>query len=53
MGGKSGVKMQKRELSRKTREEIGKGESNDNSEIPDRGATSDIPGLPSGVVKVG
>ena len=24
-------------------------ESNDNPEIPDRGETSDIPGLPSGV----
>ena len=28
-------------------------ESNDSPEIPDRGETSDIPGLPSGVVTVG
>ena len=27
-------------------------ESNDSPEIPDRGETSDIPGLPSGVGKV-
>ena len=28
-----------------------KGESNDSPEIPDRGETSDIPGLPSGLPK--
>ena len=27
-------------------------ESNDSPEIPDRGQTSDIPGLPSGVLKI-
>ena len=27
-------------------------ESNDSPEIPDRGETSDIPGLPSGVVSI-
>ena len=27
-----------------------KAESNDSPEIPDRGETSDIPGLPSGVI---
>ena len=30
----------------------GKVESNDSPEIPDRGETSDIPGLPSGVTRV-
>ena len=35
-------------LGRRTREDISKVESNDSPEIPDRGETSDIPGLPSG-----
>ena len=30
----------------------GKVESNDSPEIPDRGETSDIPGLPSGVLRL-
>ena len=37
-------------LGRRTREEIVKwNQNNDSPEIPDRGETSDIPGLPSGV----
>ena len=38
--------------NKKTREEIGKVESNDSPEIPDRRWTSDIPGLPSGTTTV-
>ena len=34
-------------IYKRTREEIGMGEPNDSPEIPDRGKTSDIPGLPS------
>ena len=38
-----------RGLGRKTREEIGKVESNDSPEFPDKGKTSDIHGFPSGI----
>ena len=41
-----------RGLGRKTREKTGKEESNDSSEIPNKGETSDIPGLPSGSTSV-
>ena len=40
-------KSQENGPGRKTREEIGKGESNASPEIPDRGKTSSIPSLPS------
>ena len=39
-------------LGRRTREEIAKWNQNDSHEIPDRGETSDIPGLPSGIVNM-
>ena len=38
----------KKKKKEREREELGKGESNDSPEIPDRRVTSDIPGLPSG-----
>ena len=38
-------------LSRRTREEIGKGNQMTALEIPDRRVTSDIHGLPSGAVQ--
>ena len=34
---------------KKMRQKESKVESNDNPEIPDRGETSDMPGIPSGV----
>ena len=39
-------------LGRKNKRGDRKGESNDSPEIPDRRETSDIPGLPSGVVSL-
>ena len=41
-------KKSKRTRQKKNKRGDRKGESNDSSEIPDRRATSDIPGLPSG-----
>ena len=47
--------MYKRQKGNRTRQKNKRGdskvESNDSPEIPDRGETSDIPGLPSGAVR--